>query len=136
MTTTGSLGGPLIAADFYSSLPFSRTGCVYIHPFPFMCLLPQICLLPPEPPFSSPPPRRSPPWRVTQSNIFVNHPFPSRLFLTIMAAFTLVGCLLAALSPFKVCFSLFNGWPIHHALAVPACLRGGGDLLSSWKLLR
>lgn len=44
----------MIAADFYSSLPFSRTGCVYnIHPFPFMCLLPQICLLPP--PLSLPP---------------------------------------------------------------------------------
>lgn len=77
------------------------------------------------------PSRHFPPRRVTQSNIFVNHHFPSRLFLTIMAGFTVVGCLVAALSPFKVCF---NGSLIHHTPAVPVCLRGGGDLLSPWKL--
>lgn len=81
------------------------------------------------------PPRHFPPRRVTQSNILVNHHFPSRLFLTIMAGFAVVGCLVAALSPFKVCFSQFNGSPIHHTLAVPVCLQGGGDLLSPWKLL-
>lgn len=42
----------------------------------------------------------------------------------IMAGFTLVGCLLATLSPFKVCFSQFNGSPICHTLAVPTCLPG------------
>lgn len=81
------------------------------------------------------PPRHFPPQRVTQSNIFVNHPFLSGLFLTIMAGSTVVGCLLAAVSPFKVCFSQFDGSPIHHTLAVPVWLRAGGDLLSSWKLL-
>lgn len=130
MTTTGSLGDhswlPFIAAiqpnrlRLYSAVSFYVLIAANLSFFFFF--------------FS--PPRHFPSRRVTQSNIFVNHPFPSRLFLTIMAGFTVVGCLLAALSPFKVCFSQFNGSPIHHTLAVPVCLRGGGDLLSSWKLLR